>query len=192
MTEQATDSGSHDIRNARQLSDLGTEQYQHTVYSHTKRLSQINGEIDELFEFVKHNPVNLRDVGDVVDKLKQNVSALEKSYQTFSEYLKTLRTVESVEENSKWKIVVNETVLRVQDLIEKMKVTSKPLSSKMSTGLSQHSKHSVLRSEGAVKQLSEAMLKYSLSSWPHLRHILSSQKKKLHYLNRKLNSRLNR
>ena len=161
MTEQATDSGSHDLRNVRQLSDLGTEQYQQTVYTHTKRLSQIKGEIDEIFEFVKHNPVNLRDVGDVVDKLKQNVSALEKSYQTFSENLKSLRTVESVEENSKWKTVVNETVLRVQDLIEKVKVPSKPSSTKMSTRLSQHSKHSVLRSEGAVKQISEAMLKHS-------------------------------
>ena len=133
MTEQATDSGSHDLRNVRQLSDLGTEQYQQTVYTHTKRLSQIKGEIDEIFEFVKHNPVNVSDVSDVVDKLKQNVSALEKSYQTFSENLKSLRTVESVEENSKWKTVINKTVLRVQDLIEKVKVPSKHLSSKMST-----------------------------------------------------------
>lgn len=69
--------------------------------------------------------------------------------------------MESVEENSKWKTVVNETVLRVQDLIEKVKVPSKHVSSKMSTRLSHHSKHSVLRSEGAVKQISETMLKHS-------------------------------
>ena len=83
------------------------------------------------------------------------------SGEAYCLYILCQRTEESVVENSKWKTVVDETVSRVQDLIEKVKVLSKPLSSKMSKRLSQHSKHSVLFSEGAVKQISEAMLKHS-------------------------------
>ena len=55
---------------------------------------------------------------------------------------------------------MDETVSRVKELIQNVKVQNKP-STKMSTRLNHFSKHSALCSEGAVQQIIEAMLKHS-------------------------------
>ena len=53
-------------------------------------------------------------------------------------------------------------LLQIKGEIDKiLEFPSKPQPLKMSTPLSRHSKHSTLRSEGTVKQISKAILKHS-------------------------------
>lgn len=152
---------SHDLQKDRELSEFGLEQYTQTVTSYSKRLSQCQSDTVNMCEFVAKNPVHLRDVNSIINELNKNISEFEKLYTKFLTYLSTLRTSDSLQENSKWKAVLDSTKTKVCDVIKCLKVQNKPSSMTMSGRLSQRSKLSSFLSQGGTKQLGEAVLKHS-------------------------------
>lgn len=100
-------------------------------------------------------------MNSIINKLNKSISEFEKLYTKFSTYLSTLRTSDNIQDNSKWKPVLDSTKIKVCDVIKGLKVPNKPSSMTMSGRLSRRSKLSSILSQGGTKQLGEAVMKHS-------------------------------
>lgn len=80
------DTNPHDLREGRELTELGLEQHQQTVQSFTKKLLKYKGEIDNICDHISQEPVQLKDVNDIVNKLKELFSNLNKTFAKFEIY----------------------------------------------------------------------------------------------------------
>lgn len=131
-------------------------------------------------------------MNSIINKLNKSINEFEKLYSKFSTYLSTLRTSDNIQDNSKWKPVLDSTKIKVCDVIKGLKVPKKPSSMTMSGRLSRRSKLSSLLSQGGTKQLGEAVLKHPERASLQQRLASSLRQKKPLFSKRKQNLMLTR
>lgn len=94
----------HDLREGRELTELGLEQHQQTVQSFTKKLLKYKVKLKKICDYIWQEPV----------QLKELFGNLNRTYAKFENYLQLSRTCDTEAEITRWKSVVNTVKGQIQ------------------------------------------------------------------------------